>query len=392
MDAPGRGGTWLTGESADLDELAGEIAARREVAVWPAASRVERGIPIYDGALVGRLLEDAEGLRRVTSEWTRVLLDGPGVLVFERAIADPRVVDGATRVLGEVLRAEREAGAGGDHFAESGANTRIWNAHEKLCLADPEAYARYNAGDVVPAISRAWLGPLFQVTAQVNLVRPGAPAQRPHRDYHMGFQTREQLLSYPAHVHRMTPFLTLQGAVAHVEMPVESGPTAVLPFSQGWLPGYLAAERPGFQAFFEENCVQLPLARGDMMFLSPALFHAAGANRTRTVERFANLLQISSSYGRAMESLDRERMCVAVYPVLLDLEKSGALGPRAVDNVIAATAEGYPFPVDLDRDPPISGMAPPSQQDLFRKALSEEWDTGRFRAVLADHVARRISR
>lgn len=385
-------GTWLGGEAGSLDDLAAEIAARREAADWPHASRVERGIPVYDAARVSRVAEDAEALRRTSSEWTRVLLEGPGVLVFEKAIADREVLDGATRVLEDVLRAEREAGAGGDHFAEPGANSRIWNAHEKLCLADPEAYARYNAGDVVPAISRAWLGPLYQVTAQVNLVRPGAPAQRPHRDYHMGFQTREQLLSYPAHVHRMTPLLTLQGAVAHVDMPIESGPTRVLPFSQAWLPGYLAAERPGLEAFFEEHCVQLPLGRGDMMFLSPALFHAAGANRTRSLDRFANLLQISSSYGRAMESLDRARMCAAVYPVLLDMKQSGALAPREVENVVAATAEGYPFPVNLDRAPPVSGMAPPSQQDLFRTALCEEWDTGRFRTALADHAGRRVSR
>ena len=40
---------------------------------------------------------------------------------------------------------------------------------------------------------------------------------------------RTHLAAYPAHLHRMSPVLTLQGAVAHCDMPVESGPTMLLP-------------------------------------------------------------------------------------------------------------------------------------------------------------------
>ena len=36
-------------------------------------------------------------------------------------------------------------------------------------------------------VSTAWLGPAYQVTSQVNVVRPGGVAQDPHRDYHLGF-------------------------------------------------------------------------------------------------------------------------------------------------------------------------------------------------------------
>lgn len=32
-------------------------------------------------------------------------------------------------------------------------------------------------------VSEAWLGPGYQLTAQVNVVRPGGKAQEPHRDY-----------------------------------------------------------------------------------------------------------------------------------------------------------------------------------------------------------------
>jgi hypothetical protein len=43
------------------------------------------------------------------------------------------------------------------------------------------------------------------------------------------------------------------------------------------------------------------------------------------------------------------------------------------DNAVAASAEGYSFPTNLDRDPPRGGMAPKSQQDLMRQALKENW-------------------
>ena len=72
---------------------------------------------------------------------------------------------------------------------------------------------------------QAWLGPRYQVTSQVNVVNPGGAAQVPHRDYHLGFVDVDQLAAYPAHMHRMSAALTLQGAVAHCDMPLESGPT-----------------------------------------------------------------------------------------------------------------------------------------------------------------------
>ena len=39
--------------------------------------------------------------------------------------------------------------------------------------------------------------------------------------------------------------------------------------------------------------VQLALGIGDAVFFNPALFHAAGTNRTTDVDRMANLLQVS---------------------------------------------------------------------------------------------------
>jgi ectoine hydroxylase-related dioxygenase (phytanoyl-CoA dioxygenase family) len=216
------------------------------------------------------------------------------------------------------------------------------------------------------------------VTAQVNVVRPGGEAQQAHRDYHLGFLSVHEAQRFPAHVHAMSPFLTLQGAVAHVDMPVESGPTKLLPFSQRYAQGYVAWRRQDFRDYFESHCVQLPFAKGDALFFNPALFHAAGSNRTAQSQRMANLLQISSAYGRAMESLNREKMCAALYPVLRAARDRKLTTDTEVDAVIAACAQGYPFPTNLDRDPPVGGLAPGSQQTLFRQALDESWPIGDF--------------
>ena len=94
-------------------------------------------------------------------------------------------------------------------------------------------------------IAEAWLGPGYQVTSQVNVVNPGGRAQVAHRDYHLGFMSEEQSQAFPAHVHRLSPVLTLQGAVAHCDMPVMTGPTMYLPHSQKYLPGYLAMPEAG---------------------------------------------------------------------------------------------------------------------------------------------------
>ena len=143
----------------------------------------------------------------------------------------------------------------------------------------------------------------------------------------MGFQTAEEIAEFPAHAHQLSPFLTLQGAVAHCDMPLESGPTLYLPFSQTFAPGYFAYRKPEFAAWFDAHRVQLPLAKGDAAFFNPALFHAAGHNRTSDIRRIGNLLQVSSAYGRAMESVDRAGIAKALYPAL---RAASGMSPRAI--------------------------------------------------------------
>ncbi|MFF9408379.1 phytanoyl-CoA dioxygenase family protein [Streptomyces anandii] len=376
----------LSERDCGLDDFRALVERTTDPADYPHASAVERNVPVYDA---GRLTAaDRDGVRE---ELVHALTAGPGIVVFRGAFPDPEVVDRATAVFEALIAAQRASGAGaGDHFAPPGANDRVWNALEKAALHDPDAFAAYYANDVLALAGEAWLGPGYQVTSQVNVVNPGGAAQTAHRDYHLGFLSGEAAAAYPAHVHRLSPVLTLQGAVAHCDMPVESGPTMYLPYSQTYEPGYLAWRLPAFQAYFDAHHVQLPLAKGDAAFFNPAVFHAAGTNRSADVRRMANLLQISSAFGRAMETVDREAVVNAVYPVLLRRRAEGADGTW-LENVVAASAEGYPFPTDLDRDPPVDGMAPPSQADLVRRALREEWAPDRLRAELRAGAARRES-
>ncbi|MFE0984475.1 phytanoyl-CoA dioxygenase family protein [Streptomyces rochei] len=375
----------LSERDCDLDAFRALVEQSTDPAAHPRAAAVEHNVPLYDA---GELRDD-EG---TAAELVHALADGPGIVVLKGAFPDASVVDRATAVFDALIEEQRASGAtAGDHFAAPGANDRVWNALEKAALHDPDTFADYYANDVLALVARAWLGPGYQVTSQINVVNPGGAAQTAHRDYHLGFLSAEAAAAYPAHVHRLSPVLTLQGAVAHCDMPVESGPTMYLPHSQKYEPGYLAWRLPEFRACFEERHVQLPLAKGDAVFFNPALFHAAGTNRSAGIRRMANLLQISSAFGRAMESVDREAVVNAVFPVLLKRRAEGA-GERWLENVVAASAEGYPFPTDLDSDPPVDGLAPPSQADVVRRALREEWAPDVLRAELRAGARRRESR
>ena len=378
-DADGTTTAYYDPETCDLGEFTALIDQATHHAQVPQASAIEKNIPIYDMQMLRPALEDGGTRRSLMAEWAQVLRAGAGVLVLKGAYSDTTVLDEATRIYEQIITKEKAgSGGGGDHFAASGANDRIWNSLQKLCEAAPEVYLHYFANTSIAAVCEAWLGPNYQMTAQVNLVHPGGAAQQAHRDYHLGFQTADVSASYPAHVHDISPVLTLQGAVAHCDMPLESSPTKLLSFSQAYRPGYTAWRRQGFRGLFEERHVQLPLAKGDAVFFSPALFHAAGANTSQAIHRFVNLLQVSSAFGRAMETVDRDKMCKLLFPHALRAALNNSLSAAELSAVIAATAEGYSFPTNLDRDPPTNGLAPETQAAFFRRALAEGIDEHAF--------------
>ncbi len=377
-------------DSCDLAEF--EALTSRTLAAGDLrfAAEVVANVPVYDVSGLTAALADPRDRRALLGEWAHVLGREAGALVLRGAYPDTTPVDRATALYETIIAAEK-AGSGGkaDHFATAGANDRIWNSLQKLCEADAEAFALYFGNSAIAAVCEAWLGPAYQMTAQVNLVRPGGAAQTAHRDYHLGFQTAEAAARFPAHVHDLSPFMTLQGAVAHCDMPVESGPTKLLPFSQLYRGGYMACRREDFREVFERRHVQVPLAKGDAVFFNPALFHAGGENRTKDVKRMANLLQVSSAMGRAMEAVDRDGMCRRLYPAIRALRAAGRMDEAATEAAIAAAAEGYSFPTNLDRDPPVGGLAPESQAVLFRRALAADMPPDAFGLELDAQALRR---
>jgi ectoine hydroxylase-related dioxygenase (phytanoyl-CoA dioxygenase family) len=379
---------WYTPGDARLEDFRAEVEQATDLAAYPGADLVKNNVLIY-GQKVAERSATGAGRRELQAELARALLEGPGIVVFAGAF-DPRVVDRASEVFWALIDEQRASGAAaGDHFAPPGSNDRIWGALDKFALRSPEVFADYYGNDVVALICEAWLGPAYQVTSQLNVVNPGGKAQVAHRDYHLGFMDQAQAMAYPAHAHHLTPRLTLQGAVAHCDMPVETGPTMYLPHSQKYGPGYVAFHSPEFTEYFNQHYVQLPLNQGDAAFFNPALFHGAGTNRSAGVKRMANLLQMSSAFGRAMESTDNAGVSAALFGTLKRRWAAGR--EQEVRNLITVAAEGYAFPTNLDRDQPIAGMTPPTQADLLAQAVREGWEDGRLRSELAAQLGRRVA-
>lgn len=382
---------YFESEACDLAEFTQIIDQSLSSTDVLYAADIQKNVPIYDMAKLRPALEDKTTRRTIMSEWAHILRNCSGVLVLKAAYADTSVLDEASAIYQAIIVDEKRTNGGAaDHFAATGANDRIWNSLQKLCEHSPDVFLRYFGNTAISAVSEAWLGPNYQMTAQVNLVHPGGAAQQAHRDYHLGFQTSEMSAEYPAHVHDLSPVLTLQGGVAHCDMSVESGPTKLLPFSQSYRAGYAAWRRADFRELFEERCIQLPLAKGDVVFFNPALFHAAGANSSTDIHRMVNLLQVSSAFGRAMEAIDRTGMCKLLYPQAVWARENDILTSSELRAALAACAEGYPFPTNLDRDPAKGGLAPESQQAYFRRALEESVTEGDFFDCLDEMDARKF--
>nr|WP_306267591.1 phytanoyl-CoA dioxygenase family protein [Pararhizobium sp. IMCC3301] len=382
---------WYTKQDANSEEFLQSLDGETRTDDVPHAFDIQNNIPIYRASDIREVFAVQDGRKSVLAEMAGVLLNGAGTFVIQNAYRDTSVIDAASDIFNRIIAREKNSGGGGDHFAKAGANDRVWNSMQKLCEEDPALFVRYYGNDMIALGCEAWLGPNYKMASQVNLVHPGGDAQEAHRDYHLGFLTSERAAQYPPHLHHMSAALTLQGAVAHCDMSIESGPTKLLPFSQRYGAGYVAYTRPDFRAEFEKRFVQLPLNKGDLLFFSPALYHAAGANRTTDTERMANLLQVSSAFGQPMETIDRTEMCKRIYPVLQKARKNKHLSAEEIEYAVTSAADGYSFPTSLDSDPPVGGLAPQSQKALTLQALEAGWTVARYNKALQAQENRRKS-
>jgi hypothetical protein len=90
-----------------------------------------------------------------------------------------------------------------------------------------------------------------------------------------------------------------------------------------------------------------------------------------------------------MESVDRDAMCRALYPVLLAKTGQETMSGTSLEAAVSACAEGYSFPTNLDRDPPVGGLAPETQKQLFLRALQDRMPAADFEAALLARAERR---
>ena len=111
---------WLRGEDCDIADFRALVEVGTELADYPHADAVERGVLIYGERLRAELASGAD-LRDVKAELVHALMDGPGIAVFKGAYQDTTVIDRATAAFNELIDEQKAAGvAGGDHFAPPG--------------------------------------------------------------------------------------------------------------------------------------------------------------------------------------------------------------------------------------------------------------------------------
>ena len=369
----------------DYDELTNICSQETLKDDYPLSDSISNNVVIYDAkdfvSFVGNIKQEI----KLKTEMHQVLENGPGVFVIRNLYSED-VIDQSNVIFEKIVK--RENGSSNDHFA-SGTNTRIWNSFQKVALDNADAFINYYSNDLVKIIAESWCGPNSQMTAQVNIVRPGGEMQKPHRDYHLGFQENKVVEKFPISIHRLSNYLTLQGGIAHTDMPLESGPTIVLPYSQQYDLGYLTWRDSNFGEFFNQFAVQNSMSKGDGIFFNPAIFHAAGSNNTNDFHRMSNLLQISSAFGKTMEHIDYFKIITHIYPSLLNHK---TLSDRLIENVLICATDGYAFPTNLDSDKnsdsKLQGM---SMFELTKQSLLDSVSPKKFNSKLLEHQQVRLA-
>lgn len=361
-------------ESGDIEHLRHYTEQTLDPRNLPLCAEIMHQIPIYDGKAVDKAAHDVKQRSALLYEWTQNFERGSGIIVIKSGINDPVILDIASEIFVDIFEEEKKniSASSSDNASKTG-NAIIWNGLEKHCLFDAGNFASYFASNTIAMAAEAWLGPNYQLTSQIKKTGAYKNNEAPHHDYHFGYMATEQAIDYPAHVHRLSAALTLQGIVAHSEMSDKNASLQLLPFSHQYDAGFIAVKRPEFQDYFTTNSVSLPLEKGDMVFFNPAIMHASAETEDDTDIALSNWLQISSAFGRAMETIDRKSMSQAVFPVLASLKAQNKISERDIDNVIAACAEGYAFPTNLDNDPPAGGRPPKTQAEYLKQAVLENW-------------------
>ena len=193
---------YLSAGDCRLADLIDLVSQKTDLADYPCACAAEQNVLVYDGARLRTELSRPAARPRVRRRAGPRPARRPGHRRDGRRVRGPVGRRPGHLAVRGVHRqpSGRRAARPGDHFAAAGQNDRIWNALEKLALRAPEVFADYYANDLIAAACRAWLGPGYQVTSQVNVVNPGGAAQQVAPGLPPGLRLRHQAARFPAHV------------------------------------------------------------------------------------------------------------------------------------------------------------------------------------------------
>ena len=259
-------------------------------------SKVIKSIPIYCNY---HLLNNLHHFKAIKSEFNHNLTKGPGIVVIKNLI-NYDTIKSTNQEIYKIIDNQKDPL--NDHFSN---NQRIWNFYEKFCKSNTDLFISYFKNPILDLISSSYLGPKYEITNQINIVKPESKAQIFHRDYHLGLMDEKMLEEYPFNIHISSPNLTLQGLVAHSDINPINGSTKFIPFSQLRKYGFKMIKKERVLEICEKNYIQLELNIGDGVFFNPAVFHAAGDNNDSN-DRIANLFQINSAFSKPMELVDNK--------------------------------------------------------------------------------------
>ena len=204
---------------------------------------------------------------------------------------------------------------------------------------------------------------------------PGRPARRTRTATTTSASSPTRSSSeYPTHVHLLSPVLTLQGAVAHSDMPVESGPTMYLPYSHQYdarLPRLAAA---GVPRLLRRALRPAAAGQGRRGVLQP------GAVPRRRHQRLAPTSSASRTCSRSpRRSAARWRPSTACKSPGRSTRRWSPARPQASTATLRSTTPSRRPPRATRSRPtstatsPSDGLTPPSQAEVVRQALAEDW-------------------
>ena len=125
---------YFTEKDCNIDHFLTLISEKIDPSSLKFAENLEHNIPIYSNHSVVSSLANPLTRRQLMTEWASVISELSGALVVKGAISDLQMLEQVTELFNEIVIKEKAENSGGDHFGEKGANDRVWNSLQKLCI------------------------------------------------------------------------------------------------------------------------------------------------------------------------------------------------------------------------------------------------------------------